>query len=387
MRRLLRPALALAVIAALTRVDPVLGVVVLLGGWAFASWWLPGRAVEGLTGERVVVDRAMFGESVEVKINLRSRYALPWLHLTDSIPFNLGSNTRWVTSLGRNDSAVHIGRFTASARGLHRIGPAVVATGDVFGLRRVQKTVIPHSTLLVYPRIVPIETLTVAAGAPLPLIPTRTPLYDDPTRIVGVREYQAGDPFRKIHWTASAVTGDLLVKKHRPAIARDVMVAVDLTRDSHPSPGRRRSAELAVTAAASISHHLVTQRHETVALRIVGKDAPTGEVMFDELTSGRDQGHLANLLERLARAEISASTDNHTVLEAVGLPFGSSIVLLTGVISRRHVLDAMRLLRIGVAVTVIVTASDQHRGPWEPEIEELGIPLRSVSRLAEMIQL
>lgn len=387
MRRLLRPALAVAIIAALTRVDPVLGIVVLLGGWAWASWWFPARSIEGLTGERVVVDRAMFGDSVDVAIRLRSRQALPWLHLTDSIPFSLGSNTRWVTTLARQEPGIHTARFTASARGLHRIGPAVVASGDVFGLRRVQRTLIPPSALLIYPRIVSIETLTVAAGAPLPLVPTRTPLYDDPTRIVGVREYQAGDPFRKIHWTASAATGVLLVKKHRPAIARDVIVAVDLTRESHPSPGRRRSAELAVTAAASISHHLVTQCHETVALRIVGRDAPTGEDMFDELTSGRDQGHLANLLERLARADISASDDNHKVLEAAGLPFGSSVVLLTGVLSRRHVLDTMRLLRVGVAVTVIVTASDQHRGPWESEIEELGVPLRSVARLAEMVQL
>lgn len=178
-----------------------------------------------------------------------------------------------------------------------------------------------------------------------------------------------------------------MVKKHRPAISRDVVLALDLTRDSHPTPGRRRSAELAVTAAASIVHHLVTVRNESVGVRIVGRDSPTGEDTVVDVSPGRDQGRMARILEHLARSEISPSADFDALLDPSGLPFGASVVLLTGRPDRRHVLEALRLKRLGIKVTAIVTASVQHHDRWEDELSDIGVPVRSVARLAEMVEL
>jgi uncharacterized protein (DUF58 family) len=387
MRRLLRPAFVVLVVAVIVRVDPVLGVAVLLAGWAWSSWWFPPRALASLAGVRRIPARALFGEEVVVELELSATRSVPWVHVTEAVPFDLGPSLRWVTSLSEGETARHMTSFTATKRGLHRIGPAIAATGDAFGLRRVQSTLIAPSTLLIYPRIVSLETLTVAAGSPLPIIPTRTPLYEDPTRIVGVRDYQPGDPLRRIHWTASAASGSLLVKKHRPAISRDVVLAVDLTRDSHPSPGRRRSAELAVTAAASIVHHLVTVRNESVGVRIVGRDTPTGEDTVVDVSPGRDQGRMARVLEHLARSEVSPSADLDALLDPSGLPFGASVVIITGRPDRRHVLEALRLKRLGISVTAIVTASAQHRDRWEGELSDVGVPVRSVARLAEMVDL
>ena len=329
----------------------------------------------------------MFGDVVDVTLRVIGPRRVPWMRLTDSFPFSLGPSTRWVTSLDAGRVRTHVASFTATARGLHLIGPTTVATGDSFGLRRVQATLVPSKPILVYPRIVSLEDLTVAAGAPLPLIPTTVPLYADPTRVVGVRDYQPGDPFRAIHWTASAASGDLLVKKHHPGVAREVVLAVDLTRDSHPAPGRRRSAELAVTAAASIAHHLVTVRREAVGLRLAGRDVPTGEETVGEVTPGRDEHRLTTILEGLARADISAEADGTALLDPSGLGFGSSVVLFTGVLARDHVVAGMGLARLGISMTAVVTASEQHRGAWEDEMREVGVPIRSVARLADMVEL
>lgn len=387
MRRLLRPAIVVLAIAVFTRVDPVLGIVVLLGVWAWTGWRNPPLALEQLAGERSHPDVVMFGDNIRLDLRVSAGRALPWVLLTDLVPFQLGENVRWVTSLGAGEASTHSAEFAATARGLHGLGPTLAVTGDTFGLRRVQSTLIPATRLLVYPRIVDLETLAIAAGAPLPLIPIRTPLYDDPTRVVGVREYEPGDQIRLIHWTASAAAGDLLVKKYRPAIGRDVMVALDLTRVSHPLPGRRRSAELGVTTAASIAHHLVTVRREAVGLRLVGRDAPTGDDAASELTPGRDERRLMDLLERLARADVSGSAPSDGLLDPAGLGFGTSVVFITGVLERRHVLDLMRLIRVGVHVTVVLTAGSQHRGEWEAELSEMHVPVRSVARLAEMVDL
>jgi uncharacterized protein (DUF58 family) len=386
-RRLLRPAIVVLAIAMVTRVDPVLGIAVLLGLWAWIGWSKPPLALDRLAGARSHSEVVMFGDRVCLDLQVVAGRSLPWVHLTDLVPFQLGENVRWVTSLRAGEAGAHTAEFVATARGLHRLGPTLAVTGDMFGLRRVQSTLSPASHLLVYPRIVDLETLTIAAGAPLPLIPVRTPLYDDPTRVVGVREYESGDQFRAIHWTATAAAGDLLVKKYQPGIAREVMIALDLTRASHPLPGRRRSAELGVTAAASIAHHLVTVRREAVGLRLVGRDTPTGVDAVSELTAGRDERKLMALLERLARADVSGPGKSDGLLDPAKLGFGTSLVFITGVLERRHVLDVMRLMRVGVHVTVIVTAGTQHGSDWTTEMSQMGIQVRSVARLAEMVDL
>lgn len=387
MRRLLRPAVALTAVAVIARVDPVLAVAVFVGGWVAWGWVRPAWSMRGLGGGRSIPDRALFGDEVEVEITVRGERAIPWLSVTDAIPFELGSSTRWVTTLAAGETRRHRASFVATRRGLHRIGPAVATAGDGFGIRTTQTTIAESVSVLVYPRIVPLRSLEVAAGAPLPSIPTRVPLYEDPTRVVGIRDYEAGDPLRRIHWTATAATGSLQVKKFRPAISRDVVVAVDLGRDSHPTPGRRRSAELAVTAGASIVEHLATARREPVGLRVSALDVPTGVESVAVVSPGRDQRRLDRMLETLARADVTRSGGAADVTDPSGLGFGSSLILVTGRPRRRHLLGVLRLVRIGVSVTVISTASELHHDGWEAGFAEHGIAVRSVSRLAEMIDL
>lgn len=367
------------------RVDPILGIAGLLAVWGAASWMLPSRAVRGLSGVRRLPATALFGEEVTVELELRSEHSVPWLAVTDTHPFDLGDSRRWVTTVSAGETRIDSVTFGATSRGLHRIGPTVAVTGDTFGGRKTQTTVIPASTILIYPRIVPLEALEVAAAAPLPLIPTRTPLYEDPTRIVGVRDYESGDPMRRIHWSASAAAGGLQVKKFRPAIARDVVVLVDLGRDSHPTPGRRRSAELVVTAAASIVNHLIVNRRENVGVRILARDTPTGESSVEAVTPGRDAARLARILEALARSDLTHLDGLDALIDPVTLGFGASVVLVTGRPDRRHALHALRLRRLGMPVTAILTASELHRD--DGELEGLGVPVRRVARLAEMVEL
>jgi uncharacterized protein (DUF58 family) len=382
-RRLLRPAMALGVLAVVARVDPVLGVVVLLSGWAWTSWWFPPRRLAGVAGRRTVPARAMFGDAIPVELVFDSVRSVPWMSVIDMVPFDLGASTRWVLSADAGESRRLRRELTAARRGLHRIGPAVVSTGDLFGLRTVQAAVVPSSELLVYPRIVPLETLELAAGAPLPFVATRVPLQADPTRIVGVREYEPGDPMRSIHWTASAAAGSLLVKKHRPATSRDVVLAVDLSKSSHPSPGRNRSVEMAISAAASIAHHLITVRRESVGLRLLGRDAPTGSSTIVEVTPGRDGERLARMLEHLARTGACAPSDGGALLDVGSLSYGASVVLLTGSTDREHARRILRLARAGVVVDVVVTA--RQRSEWDTEMETLGVTVRSLARLGDLV--
>ena len=66
----------------------------------------------------------------------------------------------------------------------------------------------PHF-LLVYPEIAPLEGYDLASRMPLGEIRMTHRLFEDPTRIAGVRAYEAGDPLNRVHWRATARTGSL----------------------------------------------------------------------------------------------------------------------------------------------------------------------------------
>lgn len=84
-------------------------------------------------------------------------------------------------------------------RGFYRIGPVMLEGGDLFGLfRRFRLCTEPHF-LLVYPKQVPLLGYDLASRRPIGEIRLSHKLFEDPTRIAGIREYQQGDPLNRVH--------------------------------------------------------------------------------------------------------------------------------------------------------------------------------------------
>lgn len=387
MRRLLRPAALLAVAALVFRVDPLVGMAAAFAVWGVLSWWMPRRAVSEIGLTKQHPRRVFHGDTVTVEYEITSPRPITWLSMVDSMPFSLGESVRWVTSLTSGTPSTHSVEFKASRRGLHRLGPTVLTSGDLFGGRVVQARSQPPSRLLVYPRIEAIQRLGLTPMALEQIRPTRRPSIPDPTRVVGVRDYVPGDTLRHIHWTVSARVGSLQVKKLQPSTARTVLLALDLSWPRHPAPGRRRSMELSVTAAASIAHHLVTVGEEGVALRAWITDAPTGRPVMADVSVGRGTQHLATILEHLARAELVRRPAAEALLEPGKQQFGSSVVLFTGVIGQDQVAPLIRLRRMGHEVTVVTTAGDRHTSDWVDAISRAGIVVSPVSFYEDMAEL
>ena len=110
-----------------------------------------------------------------------------------------------VPGRGRRDTMFY--QLKCNRRGYHQIGPLVVETGDLFGLHRRYRVLTSPHFLLVYPEVVPLEGYELASRRPIGEVRLSHRLYEDPTRIAGVRPYEAGDPLNRIHWRATARTG------------------------------------------------------------------------------------------------------------------------------------------------------------------------------------
>ena len=329
----LRLGALLAIVAVVYAISAVTGVAVLLVLLAAYSARMPVAALDWVELERKAPSRLFLGESGTVRVEVKNRGRLPvtWLSITDLVPFDLSTQPlRWATSLASGEARRTEFQIVGTRRGAYRLGPSTMVSGDVFGWRPAQRSVAAGPVVIVYPRIVPLHQLGLPAVSPFPELRTPLPLHEDPMRIVGVRPYQSSDSARRIHWTASAHQGSLLVTRLQHGFSRETMVLLDLSREGIGT--RSRPIELAVTAAASILHHIVTKERLAAGLRF-------GEIHLDPAS---DDVHLMTMLEVLAVAgghEIPPSN----LLEPVGLAYGSTLILITrrmaaDVIERLHVL-------------------------------------------------
>lgn len=176
-------------------------------------------------------------------------------------------------------------------RGRHQVGPAERSLADGLGLA-VIRTVIPGTTeLLVTPRVEPLTNLRGASGlgvtADTTLLRTGMGSSDDAL----IREYRHGDDVRRIHWRSTARTGDLMVRREERSWDPSATVLIDNRASAYSRRTPDDRLEWAVSAAASISIHLLASGFD---LNLVEAD---GTILSPHrAVSGRE----ALVLEQLA---------------------------------------------------------------------------------------
>src|SRR5260370_4620783 len=85
----------------------------------------------------------------------------------------------------------------------------------------------------------------------------------------GIREYQPGDPLRRVHWRSSARMGRLAVVEYEHDVSVDLTLVLDARRGSEVGSGADTTLETAVTVTASLAR-LVLQRGNRCRLVIPG---------------------------------------------------------------------------------------------------------------------
>ena len=128
----------------------------------------------------------------------------------------------------------------ALRRGVLRASDLAVEAADPLGLFRDRGALPDRELALVYPRFAPLGSpprqreLEAAVAAPRAGVGTE---------LFGVREYQAGDSLRRIHWRLSARHGELVVREYEPPGLRTLLLVLD------PDPGE--AADVIARLAAS----------------------------------------------------------------------------------------------------------------------------------------
>jgi len=122
-------------------------------------------------------------------------------------------------------------------RGVFRLGPTIVSSGDPFGLFKKSRVISGDQELLVLPYIVDLDRFP----SPVGQFPGGKAILQKATEVTpqaaGVREYFPGDALRSIHWPSSARKERLMVKEYEQDPQADVWIFLDADKSVHYNSG------------------------------------------------------------------------------------------------------------------------------------------------------
>ena len=405
----------------------VIGLVLKLGLLVYAMYVLLGvlllsRFFTRTWTEKIVATRHCDGEmfeiggSVEVTVEIENKGSLsiPWLLIEDSLPrealvqmphrIQVEGGRLMLTRLARGEVETLNYTVTFLMRGYYQLGPVLLETGDVFGLhRRFRVAGEPHFAL-VLPKVLPLQGYNLASRRPQGEIRVVHRLFEDPTRLAGVRPYQQGDPLNRIHWRATARTGEIHSRLFETSRVAGATFLLDFHAQSFQGAGGTPSAELAIVTVASLANAVFLMGQQ-IGLVSNGRDAAdrireTGwraEFTTRADAQQRASDPLANDRLRPVRVETRKGSEKMgQILEMLarlehtdGLEFSEMLAVAISQIPRdatvvpvlRQVTSAIAialggLVRRGFLVTAVIVAFEKDAIPdWAQPPEWAGLLL------------
>lgn len=203
------------------------------------------------------------------------------VRLSDEVPAGASGRARFGRIEGSGTATCSL-PFRPERRGRLRIGDLLLATGFPFGLVMKTSLIPRQQSVVVYPALVPVRSLTTALSASATGRYTHRPGPEGEYLLD--RDYRYGDSIRHVHWKASARTGRILVKEY----SREEPVRITLYLETGPAADPALF-ERAVTVAASVAAFL---SEKDLQLRLVCGAMDTAY--------GLGQEHLYRIFDALA---------------------------------------------------------------------------------------
>ena len=336
----------LAILAVLFRADFILVLTYLLLGVFFVGRWWGSHSLKNVAGKRFFTNHVFFGEQIPVKLEIKNSSLLPvvWLQIQESLPVELTikqRNLHEVISLNPKGTSIYHYSLEGRKRGLYQIGPLFLSSGDIFGLGKSETSYINSDYLVVYPKIISLVNVKLPSRSPMGTLRHYQPIYEDPTRVRGKRDYVSGDSLKQVDWKATAASGRMQVKLYEPSIALETVIFLNLNSLDFEPHSRIDSSELAIIVAASLANW-VTRKKQSVGLVTNGIEpinplnsgllaAPLPYQNPSPIPPRRGQGHLMRILEVLARVQVAETFPITQIVreQSANLPWGTTIIMIT----------------------------------------------------------
>jgi len=364
--------------------------VYLLGATLVLSFLWAWNNVRGIAIRRITESRrTQVGRLAEERFVVRNTGWWPklWLEVRDFSELPGHRASRVITSLPPKRARGWFVKTYCFKRGRFRLGPMRITSGDPFGLFRFSRDLPQTSELIVYPAMYDIPAFAPPLGQLVGGEALRRRTHHVTPNVAGVREYQPGDSFNRIHWPSVARTGRLIVKEFEEDPTANIWIVPDLHYDTlvrAPDAAeweetlpvvlwldRKQREEImpsteeyVVTVAASLARHFL-DRNRAVGLIAHGARRTV-------LHPDRGHRQLTKILEELAVVTTQGRFGLAQVLALEDLFFtrGTTVVTITASPYTFWV-EALRLLQRRGVRTVAVVVDPASFDPTVPPADDV----------------
>jgi uncharacterized protein (DUF58 family) len=319
--------------------------------------------------------RSEVGGLAEETFSIKNRGWLPklWLEIQDHSDLPGHHASRVVSTLGPGKSRTWTVRSHCRRRGVYHLGPVTLSGGDPLGIFHLERELEQTATFVVYPRSYTLRGVDLPTGYLSGGQVVRRRAEFATTNVRGVRGYQPGDAFNRIHWPTTARRGRLFTKEFELDPIADFWILLDLDRAAHvgefpadeeeTGPALSWEAprhveldptteEYAVSAAASLARHFL-EAGKSVGLIAHGQRRVV-------VQPDRGDRQVVKILSNLAVLRAAGRAGLAQVLSAESHEFTrhTTLVVITPTTTLRWV-DALRELQhrgVG-SLAVLVEAS------------------------------
>ncbi len=356
---------------------------------ALAHQWRR-RALNRLAySRRFRYTRGFPGEQTEVRITIENNKLLPvsWLRASDEWPEAVGPadtsilapshnplhgflvnlySLRWHERIQRGYTLLF------RKRGIYELGPLTFEAGDLFGLFEKREERPLPQYLTVFPELLPIERFHLRTEDPFGDRRSPRPLFEDPSQAIGIRPYHPEDSFRRIHWPATARTGELQVKVYQPVAARVLVICMNVSTEVHFWLGYNQDLlEYLVKVCTTLAYQA---NEDGYAVGLFANGCLSHSDQPFRIRPGRAQGQLTLLLQALAGVTpyVIAPFESFLVRSMSEIPFGATILVVTALLPETLQDTLMRLRRYRSHITLV--SLDPTPPPDLPGIHILHLP-------------
>ena len=358
---------------------------------SLANWWQK-RSLDGVNYLRKPhFKRAFPGETVPLRIEIENHKFLPltWLRVQDPWPKavgpedeeilapthlpNLGLLTH-VFSLRWYERARRYYSLKFRKRGVYKVGPVKLESGDLFGIFERSEEVEPVELLTVFPELIPFSDLQLPADDPFGDRRSKRRLYEDQNQPIGVRDYLPEDSFRKVHWPATAHTGQLQVKVYQPTSANIMVICLNVSTFARHWEGTIPDLfEHVIKVAATLATKGIEDGYR-VGLIANGCLAHADQPF--RIPPGRSPKQLASLLGALAGVTpvVTGPFENFLIRQVPRVSYGATLLIVTSITNPELFETLVQLKHHGRRITLLSFAE---QAPQQvPGVRTIHLPFK-----------
>lgn len=288
-------------------------------------------------------------------IIISNKHILPIhvLELMDNADLNVATSQRFsflFSAPAKTDTRVEY-PLIGKKRGKFIVGPTEVKYSDIFGMFSFDYELDTKREVVVFPNVFRFLSIGFRSLQPQGEIKNYVPIFEDPSIVTGLREYQQGDDTKKINWKLSAKHDKFLVDTNQYTISNGSLVLLNLFEGSYQFREKLLYVERAIDTTATLLRELNVMRQD---IGLMSNCRVDNEDRIINVPLYKSSGHFITMMSELAVVDTSRTMTQKDIFDKIrNLRWGICIFLITTSMDDTTIQRLIELQRGGHSITII----------------------------------